>query len=357
MAYYPQQRYVAEMMKIRRRSLLPENAIGKVNVEQGQVVDVRDTIARGYIPQKHHIIEAATALNIRPKDDLNALLLVPMNQIVEQGKAIAGKDANRGRRVFAPVDGLIVYVGEGRIIMQETPQTLKLEAGVRGQVMQVYAGRGVSIEATGGVVQGIWGNDKNTIATLRLEPEGGIETITRDELDTAYRGEIIITRKTLSVTALEIGQIRKVAGIIAPSMDSSLIDIVLDLNFAIMLTANFGDSPMSRPVQQVFETYNGYQAVLDAALPRRFDERRPEVMVHRFIQGQTIPLSEGKPLEVGMQVRVTRAPYLGQIGKITALPNTPALLANGLRVKVAQVELGLAENVDIPLANLELAGG
>lgn len=357
MSYYPQQRYVAEMMRIRRRSLMPENAIGKVNVEKGQVVDVRDTIARGYIPQKHHILEAAAALNLRPKDDLNALLLVPMNQVVTKGTAIAGKDANRGRRVFAPVDGLIIHVGEGRIILQETPQVIKLEAGVRGQVTQVYAGRGVSIEATGGVVQGIWGNDRNTIATLRFEPEGGIETITRDELDTAYRGEIIVTRKALTVSALEIGQIRKVAGIIAPSMDSSLIDVVLEFNFAVMLTASFGDAPMSRFVQQVFETYDGYQAVLDAALPRRFDERRPEVMVHRFVQGQTIPLSEGRPLEVGMQVRVTRAPYLGQIGRITKLPNMPALLANGLRVRVAQVELGLEENVAIPLANLELAGG
>ena len=355
--YYPQQRYVSEMMRIRRRSLLPEAALGKVNVEQGQVVDVRDTIARGLIPQKHHIIDTMNALRLRRPDELSELLLVPLNRPVAKGTAIAGRDANRGRRVFAPVDGLVVFVSEGRIIMQETPQIIKLEAGVRGQVVQVHSGRGVSIEATGGVVQGIWGNDRNTIATLRLEPESGIETITRDELDTAYRGEIIVTRSQLTVAGLEIGQIRNVAGIIAPSMESSMIELARQVNFAVMLTASFGTAPMSRMVQQIFETYDGYQAVLDAAEPRRFDERRPEVMVHRFIQGQTIPLSQGQPLEVGMTVRVTRNPYLGGVGKITDLPNTPVLLSNGLRVMVAQVELGLEENVDIPLANLELAGG
>jgi hypothetical protein len=355
--YFPQQRYVSEMMRIRRRSLLPDTALGKVNVEQGQVVDVRDTIARGIIPQKHHIIEAADLLGLKRADSLPELLLVPLNRPVSKGTVIAGRDANRGKRILSPIDGLVVYVGEGRIIMQETPQIIKLEAGVRGQVVQVHGGRGVSIEATGGVVQGIWGNDHHVIATLRLEPEEGIESVTRDELDTVYRGEIIVTRNPLTPTGLEIGQIRNVAGIIAPSMDSSLMEAALSMNYAIMITGSFGHAPMIRLVQNIFETYDGYQAVLDAALPRRFDERRPELMVHRFVQGQTLQLTEGRPLEIGMTVRVTRSPYLGQVGKITDLPNTPTLLPNGLRVMVAQVELGLEENVDIPLANLELAGG
>ena len=71
-----------------------------------------------------------------------------------------------------------------------------------------------------------------------------------------------------------------------------------------------------------YQDFRGNQAVLDAALPRRFDERRPEVMVHRFVQGQTLKLTEAVPLEIGMNVRVTRAPYLGQIGKITDLPHS-----------------------------------
>jgi hypothetical protein len=355
--YFPQQRYVSEMMRIRRQSLLPDTALGKVNVEQGQVVDVRDTIARGLIPQKHHIIDAAAELHLNRVDNLPELLLVPLNNPISKGTVIAGRDANRGRRVFAPIDGLVVHVGDGHIIMQETPQIIKLEAGVRGQVVKVHPGRGVSIEATGGVVQGIWGNDHHVIATLRLEPADGIESVTRDELDTIYRGEIIVSRNPLTVAGLEIGQIRNVAGIIAPSMDSELIEAALQVNFAVMLTTSFGNAPMARPVQHIFETYDGYQAVLDAALPRRFDDRRPEVMVHRFIQGQTLQLTEARPLEIGMNVRVTRAPYLNQLGKITDLPHTPALLSNGLRVMVAKVELGLEENVDIPLANLELAGG
>lgn len=354
--YYPQERYATEMMRLRRRTMLPDTAIGNVRVEQGQVVDVRDTVARGLVPQRHIILDAMKELNLRKAEELDTLLLAPMNRPITKGTVIAGKDANRGRRVFAPVDGLVVHVDKGRIIMQEMPQIIKLEAGVRGQVIQVHQGRGVSIEATGGVIQGVWGNDQHVIATLRLEPEGGIQAITRDELDSSYRGEILVLKNPITVAAFEIGQIRSVAGILAPSMDASLIDLAMTLDFAIMLTAGFGSTQMSRHVLQILEVYNGYQAVMDAALPRRFDERRPELMVHRIAHGEKVELREPTPLELGMMVRVVREPYLGQMGRITELPHLPVLLSNGLRVMVARVELGLEENVDIPLANIELAG-
>jgi hypothetical protein len=38
------------------------------------------------------------------------------------------------------------------------------------------------------------------------------------------------------------------------------------------------------------------------------------------------------------------------------LPDTPVMLPNGLRVMCARVDIGEAETVDIPLANLEFAG-
>lgn len=353
--YYPEQRPIAEMTRIRRRAMLPEYAIGTVDAELGTIVDVRETVASGRVPARHIIIDAMRELGLRDPEELNELMLVNLRTPVREGKAIAGKEPDRGRRVLAPIDGLVVYAGDGRIIMQELPEIIDLEAGVRGQVVQVIPNRGVTIEATGGVVQGIWGNDRTVIAALRFEPPDGLQSLSADDLDTTYRGDIVVTETPLTVEKLRIAAGQSFAGLIAPSMDASLIKRALNMNFAIMLTTGFGDLRIRRNVMQVLEAYKGYQAVLDAALPQRFDDRRAELVIHQFTQ-EEVPSAHGIPLAVGRYVRITREPYAGRGGEIVELPTHLVRLDNGLRVRGAYVEIGVDEIVAVPLANLELAG-
>lgn len=352
--YYPKQRIVAELVRLRLRTLLPENTIGAVRAEQGSVISVRDTIARGLVPARHFIIEAARELRLRKPEQLNELMQVPLNTPVPKNTVIAGQDTEKGRRIFSPVDGLVVHVGDGRIIVQEMPEVIDLLAGVRGQVVQVHAGRGITIETTGGVVQGVWGNGQNVVAPIQMEPDGGIESIQVEEFDNTFRGEILITEKTLSQTGLTVAQASSFAGIIAPSMDASLFEVALEAPFAIMLTVGFGNAEMSQHMMSILEQFIGQKGMLDAALPRRFDDRRPELMVHKLVT-EEIPKQEQIPLQVGMEVRVTREPYFGRRGQVVEIPNIHVLLDNGFRMMVAQVEIGL-EIVDVPLANLELAG-
>lgn len=353
--YYPEQRPISEMIRIRRRTMLPEYAIGNVRAELGSIVDVRETVARGLVPARHKIIEAAEILRVR-SSAIADLLLVEMNRPVTKDTVIAGKDAERGRRVFAPMDGLVVYVGEGRIIMQAMPEIINLEAGVRGQVVQVIEGRGVAIEATGAVVQGVWGNDRHVIAPIRFEPQDGMGNIAEDDINTTYRGDIIVTETPLSAHKLRIAKAQAMAGIIAPGMDASLVDRALNLDIPIMLTTGFGDTRMIRSTLNILEQYEGHQGVLDAAYPHRFDDRRAELMVHQHARGEDITSGQSIPLREDMTVRITRAPYAGRTGTIVEIPGNRIALANGLRVRGAYVEIGVDVIVAVPLANLELAG-
>jgi len=352
--YYPEQRPISEMIRIRRRTMLPEYAIGNVSAELGSIVDVRETVARGLVPARHVIIDAADILRVRP-DAIADLLLVEMNRPVSKDAVIAGKDTERGRRVFAPVDGLVVYVGDGRIIMQSMPEIIDLEAGVRGQVIQVIEGRGVAIEATGAVIQGVWGNDRHVIAPIRFEPEDGMENISEDDINTTYRGDIIITETPLTRHKLRVAKSQSMAGIVAPGMDASLEEQALNIDIPIMLTSGFGDTRIVRSTLHILEQYEGYQGVLDAAYPHRFDDRRAELMVHQHTR-EEIPSGHGIPLQEDMTVRITRAPYAGRTGTVVELPGNKIALANGLRVRGAYVEIGVDEIVAVPLANLELAG-
>jgi transcription antitermination factor NusG len=352
--YYPKQRIVSELMRLQLRSLLPENTVGSVRVEQGGVVSVRDMIARGLVPARHFIIDAARELRLRKADELNDVMQVPLNTPIPKNTVIAGHDKEQGRRIFAPIDGLVVHVGEGRIIVQEMPEVIDLQAGVRGRVVQVHAGRGITIEATGGVVQGVWGNGRNVVAPIRMELDEGIENIKTDEFDNTYRGEILITQGILTQKGLAVAEASSFAGLIAPSMDASLLEAALEASFAIMLTVGFGNAEMNQHMLDILEQFVGRQGMLDAALPRRFDDRRPELMVHQLVT-EEIARQEQIALEVGMEVQVTRDPYFGRRGQVVEIPNIPVPLANGLAVMVAQVEIGL-ETIAVPLENLELAG-
>lgn len=352
--YYPEQRPISEMIRIRRRTMLPEYAVGEVHVELGSIVDVRETVARGVIPAQHVIIEAGQILKVNA-DEVEELLLVELNQEVQKDTVIAGRDPEHGRRVFAPIAGMVVYLDEGRIIMQAIPEIIDLQAGVRGQVVQVMNRRGVAVEATGAVIQGIWGNDHHVIAPLRFEPDEGMENISEDDINTTYRGDIIITRTALSEYKIRVAHSQQIAGIIAPGMDASLEKLALNAEMPIMLTTGFGENRIIRSTMSILEDYEGYQGVLDAAYPHRFDDRRAELMINQHSK-EEIPGGQSLPLREGLVVRITRAPYAGRTGEVVEIPGGKVLLANGLRVPGVFVEVGVDEIVAVPLANLELAG-
>lgn len=353
MRYYPDQRLVSEMTTINREVLLPSEAIGSVIAVEGQAIDIREHVARGLIPARHYVLPAAEILRLRNTSRLQRTMEVKLNVPVSAGDVLA---VNRNRRVTAPVDGVVVYVGEGRIIMQEMPEIINLEAGVRGKVVRTYPGRGVAIEAIGAVVQGVWGNGGSVISTLRMEPPGGVETIPPDELDNTYRNEVVVTRRPITPRVLEVMTGRIFAGLIAPSMDSSLLDQVLELNNRVMLTEGFGNIRMSQAILALLQEFDSYQVTLDTHTPQRWSSRRPELVINRSTDEPPPPVDWQISLRRGMRVRISRTPHSGVAGRILELLDTPVELENGLRVPGARVEIGPDEIVEVPLANLELAG-
>jgi hypothetical protein len=355
--YYPDQRYIASLMRIRREVRLPEEAIGNIIVTEGQAVEIRNKVARGNIPSRHVIIEAAKELGLRDHNALKNLLLVKERTKVAQKDPIAGKDPKRGRRIFAPFDGLIVYVGEGRIIFQEMPEIVELEAGVRGNVTRVVEGRMVEIETTGALLQGVWGNGKTVIATMRLEPPSGLDKLERESLDLNYKNEIIVTNRPLTKDSFDVMEIRTIAAVIAPSMDISLLPIALASEKGVLLTEGFGESRMNASAYDLLKEYDSYQATLNAYLSSRWDVRRPEVVVNRIGDANLPTPNAFESLRRGSKVKITREPYLGIMAKVLELVRVPQEIDNGLRVMVARVELNTTgAQVYVPLANIEFIG-
>lgn len=354
--YYPDQHNVSKATNIRRECALPDGAIGKIRVTVGMLVDARDVVAHGAIPSRHIIIEGAKFFGLRDPAGLNELMLVEVGKAVTEKQPIAGRSATRGKRLLSPINGILTRVSEGRIIIQEMPQLIDLQAGVKGTIAQVNAGRGVIVEAVGAQVEGMWGNGGSVIATLRMEPDAGIESLFTDQLNLTYKGAVIVTRRTLREIGIEIAESQNVAGIIAPSMSADLRERLLKSELTVMLTEGFGAMSMSSAVFNLLSEVEGRQVTLDAYTPSKWDSGRPSVIINIQLEEKPTTGNFLLALRKGMRVRVNREPYLGQIGRVIELPKKPILLENGLRVLGARIETITGQIIDVPLSNLEVAG-
>jgi len=357
MPFYPDQRHLLEATTIRRERYLPEFTAGSVTVAHGVTVNIREIVARGSIPSAYRIIEAGQTIRLKKQEDIADFLLVDLNQIVDAGTPLAGRPKQR-KPLLSPIRGKVVHASGSRIIMQETSAEIQLEAGVEGKVVAVQAGRGVTIETYGTLVQGVWGNGQLVIGQLRVEPEAGLDNIFGDSISMGYRGTIVVTRRSLKETGLATIAEQSIIGVIAPSMDVSLIAQAQAHIGAIMLTEGFGDLAMSAVTYNTLSKFTERQTTLDAYAPSRWEARRPEAFVNPSSRGgDKIPTPKvNLALRVGMQVRLTRLPHAGKVGTVINLPKTPTLLDNGLRVLCAQIELVSGERAMIPLANLESFG-
>jgi hypothetical protein len=355
--YFPEQRHLLPLTVFRRDRLLPVDAVGGVEVARGERVDLRTVIARGAVPAPYIMIEAAKALRLRSAAQLDELLQVRAGDPVDIDQVLAGKPRSRWR-VRSPITGTVIYTGAGRIILQEIADSITVEAGLTGQVVDIRRGRGALIEGVGAVVQGVWGNERQTIGTLRVEPDEGVEHIYSEALESLYRGAVVVTRRPLRASSLQVIIDQGLVGVIAPSCEPELIGAVLDLSQAVLLTEGFGSMRMGGVMFSFLSNLQGRQVTLDCLRPSVLEARRPEAII-------TVPVNPGErppaprndlTLQAETQVRLARGNFAGSIGQITALAKTPVLLENGLRVHCAQVELVTGEKLTVPLENLEVFG-
>lgn len=353
--YFPEQRHMLALTLIRRERLLSADTEGEVETPVGARVTLKDVIARGAAHTPYHLLNAMQFFRLKSPADLEPLLQVSVGDIVSATQTLAAKGR---KRLVSPIVGRVAAIDGGHIVLQEAADTVDLEAGLNGQVVEVRKGRGVVIETFGAVLQGVWGNNRRAIGTIRIEPPSGVESIDQDVMDLQYRGAIIVTRRPITDDMLNAVASRGFAGLVAPSMETDMIRDVEDWQGAVLLTDGFGAQRMSMPTYQFLNEMDGRQATLDALRAMPLEVRRPELLI-------TVPLSAHErpsapltnvSLQQGMQVRVVRGDGNVAFGQVIGLPKAPVLLDNGLRVQCAQVELVTGEKLAVPLANIEIPG-
>lgn len=355
MQYYPPESRITPLTLIRRERLLP--VPGQVLVHTGETVGPADVVARCQVPGMMRIVDVSRALRLG-RDRASESIRKSPGESVQANEVLAAPAGLLGRLRRAcrsPVDGEIIEVRDGLVLIEEAGTPLELRAHLKGQVTNVMPNRGAVISAAGAVIQGAWGNGGEAEGVLKLLVDSPQKPVRNRLVDVSCHGTVIVGGRIGEERALEQAVEVRVRGMIVGSVSADLGPYLESLPFPVLVTEGFGSMPMSDPVFALLHANAGREVMVTADMKSRWGARRPEVLIPLRAEDEK-PSEEPGPrlLQVGDRVRLLRAPYVGSVGTVRDLPPRPQLVESGVRLPIAVVDLAQEQAVAVPLQNLEL---
>jgi hypothetical protein len=343
--------HILPLTTIRRERLLP--VPGKVVVRRGQKVSTTDVIAEARLNLEHLLLNIARGLGVS-EEKADQYLQCKAGMQVSRGDILAGPVGMAKRVVRAPRDGRVVLAGGGQILLEVNTPPYELKAGLPGTVIGLIEGRGATIEATGALVQGVWGNSRIDYGLMQILLQNPDDVLTPDRLDVSLRGSVVLAGYCGEAEVLKSADNLPLRGLIISSMEASLIPLALEMHYPIIVLEGFGKLAMNSAAYRLLTTNEQREVSLNAQPWDRFKGTRPEIVIPLPASAEPPLPPETDEFAVGQQVRIVRAPFLGSIGKITQLQPGATPLPSGIVAPAAVVQLESGENALVPLANLEV---
>jgi hypothetical protein len=343
--------HILPITTIRRERLLP--VPGKVVVRKGQKVGPSDVIAEAEIAPEQMLLDIARGLGL-PPHEADEYLQCKAGVSVAQGDVLAGPVGITRRVVRAPSNGRVVVAGEGQILLELESPPDELKAGMPGIISELIDDLGVIIETNGSLIQGVWGNGKVDIGLLLVLARTPDELLKADRLDVSLRGSVILAGCCEDPQVIKSAGELPLRGLILGSMDSQLIPIAARARYPIIVLDGFGRRGINSAAYRLLATSERREAALNAEPWDRFTGRRPEVIIPLPASPETLASRETAEFVHGQRVILLRAPYTGLIGTLASLPPGLIALPNGLKARVAEIDLEDGDRVVVPLANLNV---
>lgn len=342
--------HILPITTIRRERLLPIS--GKVLVRKGQKVSATDTIAEANLSPEHQFIDVARGLGISEEKAEARIQVKPGAQVAE-GDVLAGPVGLTRRVVRATRNGRVVTTGDGQVLLEAAGKPFQLKAGIPGEVVDLIPERGATIETSGALIQGVWGNGRLDFGLLSMLADTPEHQITPDQVDVSLRGAIVLAGYCESAEVLKAAADLPLRGLILTGMDPSLAAAAGKLPIPVMLIDGFGQRVMNTAAYKLLSTSDRREVALNAEIWDRYKGTRPEAIIPLPSSGELPLPRETDEFAPGQQVRVLRSPYAGKIGTLLEVRGL-AVFPNGLRSLGAEVRLENGETVILPLANLEV---
>lgn len=342
--------HILPFTTIKRRRMLP--VPGNVLVRAGQTVSATDVIAEANLNPEHLLIDVARGLGI-PADRADRYVQCNTGDQLAEGDIIAGPLGLMRRVMRSPIDGQVILSGSGQVLIEEAGEPFQLRAGIPGEVVELVGDRGVVVEVTGALIQGVWGNghvDFGVMVVLAKEPD---QVLTPDQLDVSLRGSIALAAQCQDPEVLRSAGDLPLRGLILASMPASLMAVAAETRYPIILLEGFGNRPMNSAAFKLLSTNERREVALNAESWDRYTGSRPEIVIPLPESGYVTSPQETEVFALDRRVRVLRSPYAGEVGLITDFKGK-VVFPGGLRAQSAEVHLESGEIATVPLANLEV---
>ena len=355
---------------LKKKRLLP--IPGKVLAALGQEVEGLDVVAQTELPGKVFSVNVANRLAVGP-DEIKNFMVKAEGDPVKKGEIIAENKPFLKwfkTEVESPVDGTVEAISliTGQVLLREPPKILPIKAYVKGKVVEVTPNFGVTIEAEGTFIQGIFGVGGETNGEIAMAVSSPDEDLTTEDIKENHKGKIVIGGKHASLStikrAVELGVSAIVVGGIHDRDLRQLLgyDIGVavtgheQLGITVIVTEGFGMIPMADYTFKLLASRNGEKASVSGATQIRAGVMRPEIIVPGFPKNVTeCKKDQGRGwIEPGDPIRIIREPHFGVIGTVKSLPPELTVIGSESHARVLEVTLDSGEVIVIPRANIEV---
>jgi len=355
---------------LRKKRLLP--IPGKVLAQLDQKVEALDVVAQTELPGKVFSVNVANRLAVAP-EEIKDFMVKQEGDTVKKGEIIAeNKPMIKWFKtvIESPVDGTVESVSglTGQVLLREPPRQLPIKAYVKGSVVEVTPGFGVTIESEGTFIQGIFGIGGETNGEIVMAVASPDQDLTPEDIKDTYRGKIVVGGKHAGLAAIkraiELGVNAIVVGGIHDRDLRELLgyDIGVavtgteQLGVTLIVTEGFGTIPMAEYTFKLISSRNGEKASVSGATQIRAGVMRPEIIVPGFPKNVTeCKKEQGRGwIEPGDPIRIIREPHFGVIGTVKSLPPELTVIGSESHARVLEVELAGGEVIVIPRANIEV---
>ena len=349
--------YNLALTTIIRKRQLPVR--GEIIARLNQRVHANSIVAEAEYSHKHHLIDVARILDIKPEKAEKKLKHIHVGQHLSAGTVVASGGGLLPQKIKVKQSGRVVAVGGGQVLLDTSEKKLSLKAGVSGEIIEIIPNRGVIIQEVGALIQGIWGNGRVNSGTLRIIAEKPNHILEASQLDISIRGLVVLAGSCQDAEALKSAADNTVRGLILSSLHPSLLGLAQKMPYPIIVTDAIGKEAMNVAAYKILSTNKERENVtVNAENYHHYKGTRPEIIIP-LAHGDLPPTPrEAESFALGQNVRLRRAPHAGATGTLIELPSTLKTLPNGLRVLAGEVKLnnGKQVTVTVPLVNLEILG-
>ena len=316
--------HILPITTIRRERVSP--IPGKVMVRRGQEVGASDVIVEANLRPQHKLVDVSRLLALEV-DKADEIIKCQAGDRVETGDLLAGPVGISRRVLRSPLNGRVVLVGGGQILLDVTSNLVQIKAGIPGEVVDLVADRGAVVETTGALVQCVWGNGKVDFGVLSVLANKPDHELTADQVDVSLRGSILLAGHCADVEALKSADEMPLRGLILSSLSPELIPLASKLQLPVIITEGFGRRAICSATFNLLTTNERRDVAINAEKWDRQKGTRPELV---------IPLPGSGFLDAPRDRRQRRHQHLHRRRRKTPQPRSMELVAVASRLCLQQ---------------------